>query len=457
MKTLDAGMPNAAPGELVQGAALQITDLSPVLHNVTFKDHHIKLQKMLGKRDVKSTLFRFDRQLSYGQFGQSAQLEGAAGDQVDGRYVSEVVPMAYYSVVTQATLAANYVSTVDGVKADTRQAENAAKVVTGDIEFDSFRGQADFSNAGVFDGNSALVAQGMPGMIGVDQQVRSSDNNAKTQDLMFAAYGSNTSVVLPVNGSLTQSLIDDGAVRSAMNMGSASDLILDPISLAAYNKIAHNKERIVLAGAPQEASGAALRTQWTTSGSMNLQASRFLSGKTRPNQTNFGAPAAPTIVVADAGAAASLLDAGAYVYYVTAVSIRGESVPSLASTVTVSAAGDKVTVTITAVAGAQYYNVYRSNVGGTAATAKFIGKIAQQVGNPVFVDLGNKSPGFVTGYLIQPDALEFGELAPLSKVKLAMSSLATPEATYRFVSLAAYQPRTCAIFDNITGQLSYNS
>jgi hypothetical protein len=326
--------------------------------------------------------------------------------------------------------------------------------LAGDIEFDSFRGQSDFSNVGVFDGNPLAVAK-VPNMIGVDQQVRQSDAQSNTQDLMFAEFGSDQTVVLSVGGTLTQSIIEDSSVRSAMNMGAADRLILDPISLSAYNKIAHAKERIMLAGSAQEATGAHLRTQWTSSAIVSLEASRFLSGKTRPARARAGSPAAPAApTLADAGAAGSLLAAGTYWYYVTSVSMRGESFPSAAASVVVAAAGDKVTATITAAANAQYYNLYRSGAGGSAASAKFIGRIAQVgASNPIFTDLGNRQPGSITGFLVQANTMGFAQLAPYSKLKLAVNDLSLPEAHFRFLSLAMYQPRKNVLLENITGQL----
>lgn len=454
MKALEAGSYNAAPSQLVQGAALMIEDLSPVMHNVTFDDSHIKLQKMLPSKDVKSQLHQFNRQLDYGIFGGSAQFEGGIGEEDTSNYVRAVVPMSYYSTTRRVTVAANMIGAFDGVKAEDRASADAAMKIAGDIEFDLFRGQADFSNAGVFDGNPLAIAK-VPNMIGLDPQVRQSDAQSNTQDLMFAEFGSDQTVVLSAGGTLTQSLIEDSAVRSAMNMGAADRLILDPISLSAYNKIAHAKERIMLAGSAQEASGAHLRTQWTSSAVVSLEPSRFLSGKTRPARARAGSPAAPgALTVADAGAASSLLAAGTYWYYATAVSIRGESLPSAAASVSVTAAGDKVTVGFTAVSGAAYYNIYRSNAGGSAASAKFIGKIVQGSGNPSFTDLGNRSPGSVTGFLIQGNTMGIAQLAPYSKLKLAVSDLSLPEAHFRFLSLAVYQPRKNVLLDNISGQLS---
>ena len=453
MKALEAGSYMASPGNLEQGAALMVEDLSPVMQNVTFDDSHIKLQKILPSKEVKSQLHQFNRQLDYGIFGGSAQFEGGVGEEDVSNFIRAVVPMAYYSTIRRVTVAANMIGAFDGVKAEDRSSADAAMKLAGDIEFDLFRGQADFSDNGVFDGNPNQVAQ-LPNMIGVDQQVRQSDGQLNTQDLMFAEYGSNQTVVLSSGGTLTQSIIEDSSVRSAMNMGAADRLILDPISLSAYNKIAHAKERIMLAGSAQEATGAHLRTQWTSSAVVSLEASRFLSGKTQPARSRLGAPASPAIAVADAGAAGSLLSAGTYVYYATGVSILGEGLPGAPQTATVAAAGDKVTVTITAVSGASYYNVYRSNVGSGVADAKFIGKIKQGSGNPVFTDLGNRQPGSVTGFLIQGNTLGIAQLAPYSKLKLAVSDLSLPEAHFRFLSLAAYQPRKNVLIDNITGQLS---
>ena len=453
MKALEAGSYLAAPDRLAQGAALMIEDLSPVMQNVTYDDSHIKLQKMLPSKDVKSQLHQFNRQLDYGIFGGSAQFEGGVGEEDTSTYVRAVVPMAYYSTTRRVTVAANMIGAFDGQKAEDRAAADAAMKLAGDIEFDSFRGQSDFSDAGVFDGNPSVVAK-VPNMIGVDQQVRQSDAQSNTQDLMFAEFGSDQTVVLSVGGTLTQSIIEDSSVRSAMNMGAADRLVLDPISLSAYNKIAHAKERIMLAGSAQEATGAHLRTQWTSSAIVSLEASRFLSGKTRPARARAGSPAAPGVLtVTDAGAAGSLLSAGLYWYYVTAVSMRGESYPSAAVSQTLAAAGDKMTVAWTAVSGAQYYNVYRSGAGGSASSAKFIGKIAQGSGNPTFIDLGNRQPGSITGFLIQGNTMGFAQLAPYSKLKLAVNDLSLPEAHFRFLSLALYQPRKNVLLENITGQL----
>jgi len=454
VKTLEAGNYNVAPGQLVQGSALQIENLEPVMHNVTFDDSHIKLQKMFSTKKAKSLLVQFNRQLSYGRFGGSAQREGAVGDLNVGDYIRATVPMCFYSTVARVTVAANMVETVDGKKAEDREAENAAIKISADVEFDSFKGKADFSNNGVFDGNPLAMPE-MPNILGVDSQIRQSDILVNTQDLMFAAYGSNQSVVLSKNGALDQPIIEDLALRSRMNMGKAEMLVVDPVVMSGYNKSvalgagASAIQRIVLAGSAQDASGADLRRQWVSNGTVSLEDSRFLSGKTAPLRPMIGSPAAPAIPTGVASSTGALIPASAagHVYLVTSENERGEGVGTASSAVPVTP-GQLVTLTCTGIAsGATFINVYR---GASAASAKFIGRARHGGGGTVvFIDLGNKAPAFVTGYLIQKDTWGFHELSPYSRLKLAISDLSVPEAHFRFLSLAGYQPRKNVLCDNL--------
>ena len=459
IKTMEAGGYNAAPSSLVQGSALQVEDLSPVMHNVTFDESHIKLQKALKVVPCKSTLAQFDRQLSYGMFGGSATLEGGVGQEETSDFVRIVVPMCYYSHLRRVTIVANMVDTVDGKKADDRAAEDAGKKLAGDIEFDLFRGKDDFSNGGAFDGNPLCVAT-LPNILGLGAQIRQSDNQMNAKDLMFGEFGSDDSVVIPGGSGLTQDMIEDASVRSAMNFGSAERLIVDPKVLANYNKISFGKERIMLAGSPQEATAADLRTQWVSGGAVKLEASRFLSGKTRPQFARAAGPTAPTGVVSASatvgGVVTPFLIGQVFAYYVTAGNEVGESGKVTATGVlTVAASGDEMQLTITqpSVTPAlmpKFYNVYRSAAGGALASAKFIGRVvAGSAGTVVYYDLGNKLPGFVTGLLLSGDTMEIRQLSGYSSLKLAITDLSTPMAYFSFLCLAVTQPRKNCLLDSL--------
>jgi len=452
LKALEAGNYNQAPSTLVQGGSLQIEDLSPVMHNVTFDDSHIKLQKMVKVDSCKSTLAQFNRQLSYGVFGGSAQLEGAVGQEETSDFVRIVVPMAYYSHIRRVSVVANMVDTADGVKAEERAASDAAKKLATDIEFDLFRGKADFSNAGLFDGNM-LAIPGLPSMLGLDAQIRQSDSERNATDLMFGEYGSDDTVVINGGGTLSQDMLEDASVRSAMNLGSADKLLVDPKVLSAYNKISFGKERIVLAGSAQDATGAELRKQWVSNGTVNLEASRFLSGKTRPASARSNGPTAPVLASLTPAPAGTSLPVGTYNYYITSVNELGES-PKSNVLSQAAAVGDQMTVAITPPGSGtvRYFNVYRSAAGGSAASARFIGRVSYTGASPTnFLDLNNKRPGFVTGFLVQGDTMAMKELSPYSRLKLAVSDLSIPEAHFRFCTLAVHEPRKNVLIDNLVG------
>jgi len=455
---LEAGNYDAAPSTLTQGAALQREELDDIMHSVTVGNDQLSLQKEMDCKPYKSNLVQFTRQLSHGILGGSARTEGLVGQEEVSDYIRATVPMSYYSELRRTTLVANIVATFDGTKAEDRASESAALRLGCDIEMDCFRGQADFSNAGIFDGNPLLLPQGMPNMQGVDLQVRQSDARRDTQDLMFAEFGSGDSVVINGNGSLTQEMVDDAALRSSLGFGKANELFISPKVLQGYNKILLAYQRNVLGGSPQTASGSDLQTQWTTVGAVKLKSHQFLRGKTgaAPYHVQSGLTnASMTITIASAaGSAPTDFVAGNVFFYVaTPCNFLGEGPACPAVSRTITATGDTETVTINhpSAGTVEWFNVYRTVAGATAGKAKFIGRVVINKGgsSTTFVDLDNKNPGFATGFLIQKDSMGLKEMAPFSRAHMAITDLTTPEAFFRFVCLAVKGPRFNALIDNL--------
>jgi hypothetical protein len=457
MKSLELGSYNAAPGSLEQGSALQVEDVSPVMHVVTFGDQHLKLQKELKVSKTKGQLVQFMRQLSYGGFGSSAQLEGQVGVEQTSDYIRATVPIVYYSQIRRVTIAAQMAETQDGVKAEDREAQAAAKLIAGDIEFDLFLGKANFSNAGVFDGNPLAIPNTLPNMVGLDPQVRESDNQLNTQDLMFSSYGSSLSNVISGGGILSQPNIEDAWIRGVLNHGSADRLFVDPLVLSAYSKQAYTTfQRFNLGSSPLEATtGVDIRRQAVSGGVVTIEASRFLSGQTQPLRTRPGAPNAPTIsTITDAAGTTGFLNAQTYTYFISGVNEIGESSLSAGTTWTVGGNAHQATVVIVPDASSitRSFKVYRTGNGGTLASqAKFIGSVKATPGMTNFVELGNRLPGGVTGFLTQMDSMEIKELSAYSRMKLAVIDLTQPEAHFRFCTLAVYEPRKDVLIDNLVG------
>jgi hypothetical protein len=316
------------------------------------------------------------------------------------------------------------------------------------MEFDMFRGKGDFSNAGVFDGNAGALAE-LPNILGVDAQVRMSDVEPNAQDQMFSEYGGDESVVVNVGGPMTQDAIEDSHTKSIVHHGEAEELLLSPTVLATYNKISFGKERIMLAGSPQDATSADLKRQWVSGGTVKLTQSIFLMGKTSPAKARKTSPSAPTAASAAVAGTTSLV-AGSYTYFVTSANEHGESIVS-APVVQAVAAADQVNLTITSPGNVKYYNVYRTSANAPAGSAKFIGRVADSGGlTTVFVDLGNKKPGFSTGFLVERGTMKIMELCPYSSKTLAVTDMSTPKAYYRFATLAVPQPRKNSLLDNMT-------
>jgi len=85
-----------------------------------------------------------------------------------------------------------------------------------------------------------------------------------------------------------------------------------------------------------------------------------------------------------------------------------------------------------------------------ALRERILGRVAANGSSAVtFTDLGNKIPGFVTGFLIEGDTMALKELAPYSRLKLAVTDLSQPEAHFRFCTLAVLQPRKNVLVDNL--------
>jgi hypothetical protein len=458
-KAISAGGYNVAPSELIQGSALQKENLAPVMENVCIDEKQIKFQKTLRTEDCPSTLLQFNRQLSYGVWGGAAQLEGFVGGEQTSDYARIVVPISYYSHLRRNTFAADMVATFDGKKASERAATDAAIWLAGNIEFDIARGRADFSNGGVFDGNPLAIWSQMPNMLGMDPQIRQSDYQRNAQDQMMGEYGTSQTVVISCGAPLTQDNVEDASVRSAINNGNALKLWVDELVLSAYNKITFGKERIMLAGSPQGATGGDLRKQWTSSGTVDVEASAFLRGKVQPARTNSQAPGAPSSLSVTsttvAGVVTPFLVGQVYKYFVTACNELGESAPVNTTSGTIAAAGDEMVLAIGAPASGtyRYFNVYRSAAGGSVC--RFIGRVvAASSGSTAFLDLGNRLPGAVTGFLVDDAASYLGEMCPYTRQKMAIRDLANTEAYYRFLALAMQAPRKSVILDNLK---SYNS
>jgi hypothetical protein len=234
-----------------------------------------------------------------------------------------------------------------------------------------------------------------------------------------------------------------------MNHGAPEKMYLDPLTHSAYNKISHAKERIVLAGSPQQATGASLKEQWVAGGAIALESSRFLSAKTSPARPRANTPAAPSFAPGQTANTTSLLAGEVYQYSVTAVGDAGESPAAATQAVTIATNGNQVDVVITPAAGiaARYFNVYRSNAGETRKA--FIGRVKNSgAATSTLVDLNSRLPFGVQAMALDMRGIEICELSKYSSKELASTNLSAVKAFFRFAAVVAKLPRFNIITDN---------
>ena len=465
LKALEAGYAMGPAGTSTQGAALQRQDLQGIMNNVTYQSQMLVLSKVIPTRVAKSMTVEYRRQLSYGGLQGVATVEVSAGKSITGDYESLLAAMAFYTVSSIVSFAATQVQAFDNVQNEQREAHNAAMVIGAAVELDLFRGHADFSNAGVFDGAPSAMPLGtvFPGMIGLDPQIRQANLSYQARSLDMFEYGAGGSTILSVGGTLAQANIEDGLSHSVMNFGEARTLYLDPLTHAAYNKIIFNKEHsyVNMGQMPPSTTGAVLTQQWTANGQCTLVTSRFLSGKTSPPPTlTAGTPSAPTVSGAAASSTTGFLNGNVLNYFVTSVNEQGEGVASSNVTVTLTGNGQQVNLSITAASGtaAYWFNVYSTgpvtaSVSNTQSY-KFIGRVKASATPTTLVttfsDLGNFLPSGVTGFLLDKRNIERPQLSGFSRLNGAVVDTALRNLFVQAETIIAITPAFNVLLTNLT-------
>lgn len=168
-------------------------------------------------------------------------------------------------------------------------------------------------------------------------------------------------------------------------------------------------------------------------GFVRIKAAPFLFNAKKAPSAGYGdyIPATPSLSVAlAAGASAAskfvAADAGDYIFKAVAVSDKGYSAPLTTAAVTV-AAGESVTFTIADPSDTQvtHYEIYRTPVGGLAASAQMIARVAKGTTTTAVTDNNTNRTGASKILFAQndPEIYEFARLLDL--IRRPLHSLAT--------------------------------
>jgi hypothetical protein len=475
LKTLQVGHGYlGAPTQLVGGGALGVESIDGTLKSVTYDATNLVMWPSISQDRAYSLAEQYVRTTAYGDGGSPYIPESGSPVMNDAEYNRHAQKVMFFSTRRGVSLAATLVRQNFGNDIESLETQNGTLWMLEKLERELYKGNADYSNAGKFDGLVAAIPIKMQNLNlnGIEQQIRSGDGDFAAQARAFDGYGGSQTVILSKDGDiLNESDIEFEANVLVENFGRPSELHLPPKQLSDFIKQFYPKERVNQLGVESGRAGYIVREMVTTAGGIQLRPNVFLKQKqgTKANPDRMGVPGAPAdlknaaaaSVAAGSGnsmdqtAASSKLKAGdVYVYSVTSVNEQGESAAFITSVaVTIATDGNNVTFKISdPSAGNQptHYAVYRTNNLGTGS-ALFIGYVARTGSATLFTDLGNRAPGAASAYMLdmRPEVMIWRQLSPLLKINLAAISTAKEFLLWLAGALILFAPRKSGVIENI--------
>lgn len=433
---------------LTGGSAFRIQSLDRTMQATIQENKHFRLFNELAKTGAGATVDEWTEQSGVGGFlGGSTNTETGVIDESTGTYARRVGMVKYLMTKRQVSLVSTLGNNIANSEAIEQQA--GAKQLLTDAEYLSFEGDetivpTEFSgiyaqilagvNAGQVDGGNILDAEG--------QSLASINlvNQAAAQISKRDNFGTPTHLFM---SQLVQADFDTG---------------LDPAFRVPLPNVPNGG---IMLGAPV----TGIRTSW---GDVAACPDVFINDgdQTVPFQVQYPVLAAsndgikPTLELAaanDAGSKFGAAHAGNYYYLVTGVNAKGQSTGVISAQQAV-AAGEKVTLTITASAGGQEtgYAIYRSRKNGTNGVSDFrlMTRVAKAGATTTYVDLNRDIPGTTKAYVLNMNpgdhAINWRQLLPMMKFPLYPTNAAViPWAQLMFGYLRITKRRHHAVIKNI--------
>jgi hypothetical protein len=450
-----------APGSLVGGAALQMESIDSVMKSVTYDSSHIKLWSAIPQDRAYSLVEQYVRTNSYGDGGSPYIPEAGSPSMNDSEYNRHAQKVVFFATRRGVSLPSTLVRMNFGGDIESKEAESGTLWMLEKLERELYKGLADFSNNGVFDGAMSAIAPKLSNLnlAGIEQQIRAGQNDYTAQSTAFDGYSGADAVIFSKDGELLdETVIEDLSNVIVEQFGHPSELHAAPKQISDFVKSFYPRERVNQLGLQDARAGFVVRTMATTAGDISLQANVFLKPKDTSRSANArqGVPNAPVSATAAlATDGDSKLKAGEkYLYQVTAANEQGEGAAFVESAqMTVDADAKNIKITIVQPAGGAaptHYAVYRTAAAGSGAR-KFIGYVARSGASTVFVDRGNKIEGSATAYMLdlRSEVMVWRQLAPLMRLNLAQVSMAKEFILWLAGCVICAAPRKLGLIENI--------
>jgi hypothetical protein len=463
----------AAAGRTGTGALVK-ENLDPIIQSITLQQSMFMLTKNIPQVKVNQTVYTYVVNTSVGTEVDLAGYEAFVPQEDQSQYVRVAEVIKTYGIKKSITQLAQFQNEANGymLDVDKRLDEEAALAMANQLERDLYTGGDYFLDAaGAI--NPYVANNPNPGPVpvrglrGIQSNIREGNIALRGIPGDFVAYGNDNSTVFDRKGGVIERGFIDAVVTAIRNsMGTIGEAHCTNSQLAEFRATFFPIERadinaVYNINGPDISNdeGAVVRLN-TCGGILEFRPTIFKQLRIRPVATQGSAgsaPVTPAVALAAGGSAtgSGFAPGQVWSYRVAAESVLGRSQASTPATVTTTTQDAANTVTITNVASAELYSVYRSPVetSGRAGTELFIGKIVPSAGaSTVFTDNAALVPGLSSVLLLPKDKeraklLTIGNM--LNKTELGIQGTASERIYTSYVGCMVTKPRTFAVIDSV--------
>lgn len=447
---------------------LKAESLDKTLKLLEFRTQDIRLLNAIPKATAYNTVEEFVQLKSYGQDRGGFYNEGELSDVEDSQYIRRSELIKYIQVTGEVTMQAQMVKT-NFVDAYRKEVENKTMWIMRRV------------NTALTKANSDVVPQEFNSLYKQHANIGTGGGDYLYSSL--AEYH-NADVVVDLRGaSLKQIDVEKAAVIIDNGYGYPTDLFGSNTVLSALMQNYINSQRIILGtSAYQGTPGVSIPSIGTSiNEKIKLSSDKFMKNDPprylTDNATSPKAPASPVAgtapnVTADSNSKFVAGDAGNAYYAVAAINRYGESALTLLdASAAALVAGSSVDLTFTAGSGANAgtgYRIYRTKVtsAGNSTGLQFY-PIFSVSNNDLATgysggaagkvrDRGYFLPGMEQAFLTQMDeeVMTLKQLAPISKLDLAVISMSRRFIAFNFCTPQMYAPKKFVRFINVNPSLT---
>ena len=446
-----------ASGQLLTMEPLKAESLETSLKLIEFRLQDIKLWNAMPKLTAYNTVEEFLQLASYGQQRGGFYDEGELSEVEDSKYIRKSEKVKYMQVTGEVTMQAQMVrSFIDAMRKET---ENKMMWIL------------RLANTSLTKADSGIIPQEFNSLYKQHASIGIGD------DFLYPTFEDyyKSNVVVDLRGkSLKQTHLEDGAVAIDSNYGNIDNLFAPTTVISALSKDYYETQRILLGGNYNGNVNTVPKVISTTLGDVKLNSDKMMKKdpeKTLANPaTSVKAPSTPSTVAvaltADPLVKYATGEFGDVFYAVSAINRYGESNLTAYATAVTLAANQRPDITITpgpsAIAptgyviyrtkvttanspvGLTFYPIFKVSISQVAAGIN--GASAGKVGDRGYF-MPDTEECFATEMI--DDVLSFKQLAPLSKLDLAVLSMSRRFITFLFGTPQLYTPKKMIRYINV--------